>query len=93
MRMFAEHLRHARVPRRRVTLEHATDLLCTHMEPRLHLWLVNYRGWSGRRYEAWYTQVMTAALIQADGDRQSGCSLRYRRRQRCGTFRSWSTSR
>ena len=64
MRMFAGHLHSSGVLRCGVTVERAADILSAHMDPRLYLWLVSYRGWSGRQYETWYTQITSAALIQ-----------------------------
>ena len=64
MRMFAGHLHSSGVLRRGVTVDRAADILSAHMDPRLYLWLVSYRGWSGRQYETWYTQITSAALIQ-----------------------------
>lgn len=64
MRMFAGHLRSSGVLRRGVTVERAADILSAHMDPRLYLWLVGYRGWSGRQYEAWYSQITAAALLK-----------------------------
>jgi AcrR family transcriptional regulator len=64
MRMFAGHLQSSGVLRRGITVDRAADILSAHMDPRLYLWLVSYRGWSGRQYETWYTQITSAALIQ-----------------------------
>lgn len=63
MGMFAEHLRTSGVLRRGLSVAKAADILSAHMDPRLYLWLVDYRGWTGRQYENWYIQITSAALF------------------------------
>lgn len=63
MRMFAGHLHSSGVLRRGLSVDRAADILSAHMDPRLYLWLVDYRGWTGRQYENWYTQITSAALL------------------------------
>jgi AcrR family transcriptional regulator len=63
MRGFAGHLRSSGVLRRGVTVERAADILSAHMDPRLYEWFITYRGWTGRQYENWYTEVTAATLL------------------------------
>jgi AcrR family transcriptional regulator len=64
MRGLAGHLRSSRVLRRGVTVERAADILSAHMDPRLYEWFITYRGWTGRQYEIWYTEVTAATLLR-----------------------------
>lgn len=64
MRPFAEHLAGARLLRRGMTVTKAADVLATHMDPRIYLWLVHDRKWTGRDYENWYVQVTAAMLLR-----------------------------
>src|SRR6185437_16059333 len=57
MRRFAEHLATSRLLRRGMTVTKAADVLATHMDSRIYLWLVHDRKWSSRDYEDWYVQV------------------------------------
>ena len=67
MRLFAEHLAAARLLRRGMTISKAADVLATHMDPRIYLWLVHDRKWSSRDYENWYVQVTAAMLLRPRG--------------------------
>ena len=64
MRLFAEHLATARLLRRGMTVTKAADVLATHMDSRIYLWLVHDREWSSRDYENWYVQVTAAMLLR-----------------------------
>lgn len=64
MRLFAEHLATSRLLRRGVTVTKAADVLATHMDSRIYLWLVHDRKWSSRDYEGWYVQVTAAMLLR-----------------------------
>ena len=64
MRLFAEHLATARLLRRGISVTKAADVLATHMDSRIYLWLVHARKWSGRDYENWYVQVTAAMLLR-----------------------------
>jgi TetR/AcrR family transcriptional regulator of autoinduction and epiphytic fitness len=64
MRLFAEHLATARLLRRGMTVTKAADVLATHMDSRIYLWLVHDRRWSSRDYENWYVQVTAAMLLR-----------------------------
>ena len=67
MRLFAEHLATARLLRRGMTVTKAADVLATHMDSRIYLWLVHDRKWSSRDYENWYVQVTAAMLLPPTG--------------------------
>jgi len=67
MRLFAEHLATARLLRRGMTVTKAADVLATHMDSRIYLWLVHDRKWSSRDYENWYVQVTAAMLLRPTG--------------------------
>lgn len=66
MRGLAGHLRSSGVLRRGITVERAADILSAHMDPRLYEWFVTYRGWTGRQYETWYTEVTAATLLRPE---------------------------
>ena len=47
-----------------MTVTKAADVLATHMDSRIYLWLVYDRNWRSRDYENWYVQVTTAMLLR-----------------------------
>ena len=51
LRLFAEHLATSRLLRRGMTVTKAADVLATHMDSRIYLWLVHDRNWRRRDYE------------------------------------------
>ena len=64
MRLFAEHLATSRPLRCGMTVTKAADVLATHMDSRIYLWLVYDRNWRSRDYENWYVQVTAAMLLR-----------------------------
>jgi hypothetical protein len=64
MPRWAGHLRSSGVLRHGVTVERAADILSVHMDPRLYECFITYRGWTGRQYEIWYTEVSAATLLR-----------------------------
>ncbi len=47
-----------------MTITKAADVLATHMDSRIYLWLVHDRKWRSRDYENWYVQVTAAMLFR-----------------------------
>ncbi len=66
MGFFAEHLESSGLLRRGITISKAADVLSTHMDSRIYLWLVRDRGWSPREYENWYVKVTAAMLLRRE---------------------------
>jgi len=63
MAAFAEHLGNAKVLRRGVTTADARDVLWLFTSPEVYERLVIERGWTPRRFGAWLTQQLVAALL------------------------------
>jgi AcrR family transcriptional regulator len=63
MTAFAEHLHHSKVLRKGVNATDARDVLWMFTSPEVYEQLVLERGWSPKRFGAWLTQQLTAALV------------------------------
>jgi AcrR family transcriptional regulator len=63
MAAFAEHLHQSKVLRRGVTAADARDVLWLFTSPEIYEKLVLERGWSPKRFGAWLTQQLIAALV------------------------------
>jgi TetR/AcrR family transcriptional regulator of autoinduction and epiphytic fitness len=65
MTMFAAELAATGELRPEHTVETTTDVLWLAMDVRNYDWLVRQRGWSPERFQRWYVDTVTAALLPA----------------------------
>ena len=63
MTAFASHLHEAKVLRRGVTRDDARDVLWLFTSPEIYERLVIERGWTPKRFGAWITEQLVAALL------------------------------